>query len=227
MFVRVAVPVPALDLLTYRIPDGVGVPAVGARVVVPIGPRSVTGIVVELNASAADLNGKDVKAVRQVLDPGPFVPPEVVDLARWTSEYYAAGAGGQQPERRNFVACPIVQDTKTVPCWLSEHEGERYYLGIQTDISAEFHPPYLGHQVLVHRSEREHRGDRDPVRAAGSIGDHDQVRATGDRGAGLAGDPVERDAGIRAARRRSRVAVVRHVDAERGRVELQARPASL
>jgi hypothetical protein len=61
----------------------------------------------------------------------------------------AAGAGGQEPARRNFVACPIVQDTKTVPCWLSEHEGERYYLGIQTDISAEFHPPYLGHQVLV------------------------------------------------------------------------------
>ena len=27
--------------------------------------------------------------------------------------------------------------------------GEQYYLGIQTDISAEFHPPYLGHQVLV------------------------------------------------------------------------------
>jgi hypothetical protein len=61
----------------------------------------------------------------------------------------AAGAGGQEPARRNFVACPIVQDTKTVPCWLSEHEGERYYLGIQTDISAEFHPPFLGHQVLV------------------------------------------------------------------------------
>jgi outer membrane protein OmpA-like peptidoglycan-associated protein len=42
-----------------------------------------------------------------------------------------------------------VQDTKTVPCWLSEYGGELYYLGIQTDISAEFHPPYLGHKVLV------------------------------------------------------------------------------
>ena len=36
----------------------------------------------------------------------------------------AVGAGGQEPARRNFVACPIVQDTKTVPCWLSEYEGE-------------------------------------------------------------------------------------------------------
>jgi hypothetical protein len=53
------------------------------------------------------------------------------------------------PSRRNFVSCPIVQDTRTVPCWLSEHEGQLYYLGIQTDISSEFHPPYLGHKVLV------------------------------------------------------------------------------
>ena len=59
------------------------------------------------------------------------------------------GTVGQEPVRRNFVACPIVQDTKTVPCWMSESEGELYYLGIQTDISADFHPPYLGHQVLV------------------------------------------------------------------------------
>lgn len=57
--------------------------------------------------------------------------------------------GGQSPRRLNFVSCPIVQDTPTVPCWLSEYEGEQYYLGIQTDISADFDPPYLGHQVLV------------------------------------------------------------------------------
>jgi hypothetical protein len=49
----------------------------------------------------------------------------------------------------NFVSCPIVQDTATVPCWLSEYEGQEYYLGIQTDISADFDPPLLGHQVLV------------------------------------------------------------------------------
>jgi hypothetical protein len=61
----------------------------------------------------------------------------------------ATAEARQQAERKNFVACPIVQDTKTVPCWLSEYKGELYYLGIQTDISAEFHPPYLGHKVLV------------------------------------------------------------------------------
>lgn len=51
--------------------------------------------------------------------------------------------------RLNFVSCPIVRDTPTVPCWLARYEGELYYLGIQTDVSADFHPPYLGHEVLV------------------------------------------------------------------------------
>lgn len=51
--------------------------------------------------------------------------------------------------QRNFVSCPIVRDTVTVPCWLSEYDGELYYLGIQTDVSAEFDPPFLGHNVLV------------------------------------------------------------------------------
>jgi hypothetical protein len=48
-----------------------------------------------------------------------------------------------------FVSCPIVRDTASVPCWLSEYKGELYYLGIQTDVSSEFHPPSLGHKVLV------------------------------------------------------------------------------
>ena len=58
----------------------------------------------------------------------------------------AAVALGQQ---RNFVSCPIVRDTKTVPCFLAEYDGELYYLGIQQDITSEFHPPQLKHEVLV------------------------------------------------------------------------------
>jgi outer membrane protein OmpA-like peptidoglycan-associated protein len=67
------------------------------------------------------------------------------------SALLAASAVGAEPPpgQRNFVACPIVRDTQTVPCWLAEYDGELYYLGIQTDVSAEFHPPLLGHRVLV------------------------------------------------------------------------------
>jgi len=52
-------------------------------------------------------------------------------------------------QERNFVACPIVRDTKTVPCYLAEYEGKLYFLGIQQDITASFHPPQLKHEVLV------------------------------------------------------------------------------
>ena len=63
----------------------------------------------------------------------------------------AAAGAAEKPAatQRNFVSCPIVRDTATVPCWLAEHDGELYYLGIQTDVSADFHPPFLGHRVLV------------------------------------------------------------------------------
>ena len=79
--------------MTYRVPPETPPPSVGARVVVPIGTRSVTGIVVAIDVSAAGLNVADVKAVRDVLDRESFIPPDVVDLARWTAEYYGAGAG--------------------------------------------------------------------------------------------------------------------------------------
>lgn len=49
----------------------------------------------------------------------------------------------------NFVSCPMVRDTATVPCWLADYEGETYFLTIQSDVSAPVTPPWLGHRVLV------------------------------------------------------------------------------
>jgi primosomal protein N' (replication factor Y) len=94
VLIRVAVPVPALDLLTYRVADAGVVPPIGARVVVPLGGRVVTGIVVE-NGAAADesIADKEIKPIRRILDTEGFIPKDVVALALWTAEYYAAGAG--------------------------------------------------------------------------------------------------------------------------------------
>ncbi len=109
MLVSVAVPVPNLDLLTYAVPDGMTPPAVGARVVVPLGTRVVTGIVVEIaneqprtsnsepGTSNPELRTHIVKPLREILDSEAFVPPDVVALARWTAEYYAAGVGDTIP----------------------------------------------------------------------------------------------------------------------------------
>jgi hypothetical protein len=52
-------------------------------------------------------------------------------------------------DRLNFVSCPIVRDTSSVPCWLAEYDGQLYFLTIQSDVSAPVTPPWLGHRVLV------------------------------------------------------------------------------
>ena len=62
----------------------------GARVVVPLGSRIGTGVVMD-DASGTTI--ADVKPIKEVLDAHAFVPLEVIELARWTAEYYAAGPG--------------------------------------------------------------------------------------------------------------------------------------
>ena len=90
--VSVAVPVPALDVLTYRVPDDWPAPVAGARVDVPLGPRRITGIVVDAAppAPVATMRLRDVLAVR---DTTAFVPPSLVALALWVADYYVAGPG--------------------------------------------------------------------------------------------------------------------------------------
>jgi len=52
-------------------------------------------------------------------------------------------------QQRSFVSCPIVRDTKTVPCFLAEDNGELYFLGTQPDATSDFHAPQLKHEVMV------------------------------------------------------------------------------
>ena len=89
--VSVAVPVPALGLLTYRVPPDQPMPTPGARVIVPLGARKLTGVTVG-HVSAADTKFA-LKDIIQVLDDRAFVPAEVVRLTEWVSEYYLAGPG--------------------------------------------------------------------------------------------------------------------------------------
>ena len=90
-FISVAVPVPFLDPLTYNVPDQLDLPAVGARVRVPVGSRTVTGCVVGHDAALDDAT--EAKDIVDVVDHEPFLPPAIVDLARWVAEYYVSGIG--------------------------------------------------------------------------------------------------------------------------------------
>jgi primosomal protein N' (replication factor Y) len=89
--VSVAVPVPALGLLTYAVPERLPIPPVGGRVVVPLGPRQLTGIVL---GEAPPLDAAvELREIADALDTEAFVPLDVVDLARWVADYYLAGPG--------------------------------------------------------------------------------------------------------------------------------------
>ena len=88
--VAVAVTVPGLDLLSYRV-IAAAAPAKGARVNVPLGSRTVTGVVV--NPAAEAPAGAQLRDVTAVLDDGAFLPPAIVDLAVWVGDYYSSGPG--------------------------------------------------------------------------------------------------------------------------------------
>jgi primosomal protein N' (replication factor Y) (superfamily II helicase) len=91
LLISVAVPVPFLDLLTYNVPDSMPLPPVGARVRVPVGPRTLIGCVVRHDALIDE--GTDVKEIAEIVDREPLLPPSIVDLCRWIAEYYVAGIG--------------------------------------------------------------------------------------------------------------------------------------
>ena len=91
--VPVAVPVPFLGALTYRVPAGMAPPAPGVRVRVPLASRLVTGCV--LPAAALEKQGGEIETRELVecLDDEPFLPAAVLALTAWIAEYYACGAG--------------------------------------------------------------------------------------------------------------------------------------
>jgi primosomal protein N' (replication factor Y) len=118
--IQVAVPIPALDALTYSVPDGVPEPTAGARVLVPLGKRTLTGVVISGSGirdagsvyapesnHTSDVDAKvcsagpgspiphpgAVKPIAEVLDSEAFLPPDILRLITWVADYYACGVG--------------------------------------------------------------------------------------------------------------------------------------
>tara|TARA_B100001123_G_scaffold352041_1_gene403324 strand:+ start:14812 stop:17049 length:2238 start_codon:yes stop_codon:yes gene_type:complete len=89
-YVSIAVPVPLLPPLTYRIPANLEMPEVGARVRVPLGSREVVGCVLGFPTKP---DSTEVKDVTGCLDRDALIPPQILKLALWVAEYYACGPG--------------------------------------------------------------------------------------------------------------------------------------
>src|SRR5579871_6316427 len=95
-FCEVALPVPLRTTFTYRVPDVFGELVVpGARVVVPFRNRAVIGVVLSVCDQSPQRNnaGPELKEVAEVVDSLPALPPALVELGRWVSDYYLAPVG--------------------------------------------------------------------------------------------------------------------------------------
>jgi primosomal protein N' (replication factor Y) len=94
--VEVAVNVPRLGPLTYRVPEELaGALIPGVRVMVPLGRRRMTGYVV---SPPAPLQGEgpgpaSLKDVIRLLDEEPVLTGEMIALTRWVADYYCCGWG--------------------------------------------------------------------------------------------------------------------------------------
>ena len=88
--VNVAVLAAIRNPLTYSVPESLEVRP-GQRVLVPLGTRRATGIVIEPVAQAAP--GFKVREILGAVDPEPLLSPELLTLGLWMAEYYVAPVG--------------------------------------------------------------------------------------------------------------------------------------
>jgi primosomal protein N' (replication factor Y) len=118
-FVDVAIPVGVRKTFAYSVPAQLdGRLAPGARVVVPFGRKLMTGYVVTVQNDAPQGDFR-LRAVRELLDPQPIIPGELVELGLWVAERYFAPPG--EVLRALFPVGSEISDTKQIR--LSPHTG--------------------------------------------------------------------------------------------------------
>jgi len=81
------------DGLTYSVPEELANKArVGSRVVVPLGKREMTGVLVGLVEKAPDIKQK-LRPIVDVLDPTPVFDEEFLKWTKWLATYYLTSWG--------------------------------------------------------------------------------------------------------------------------------------
>lgn len=115
MLVSVALGLPRLPPLTYKSPFPV---VVGSRVLVPLGKRIVTGVVVPIEPVAQ----KDVREIIEVLDDVPLLPDTILELTKRIADYYLCTWG-----EALFAAIP----SGLAPSTVITVEPTRYFSNVE------------------------------------------------------------------------------------------------
>ena len=90
-FVDVALPVAVDKTFTYLVPPELQSSAIpGVRVIVPFGRKYATAVIID-SANSSPIT--KLKPIHDILDAGPVVSYELLELCRWIAEYYFAPLG--------------------------------------------------------------------------------------------------------------------------------------
>ena len=97
LYAEVALPLRLSHTFTYKLPLSLRSEVrVGSRLLVPFGRKMATGYVVELHERldpSVELDEDGIKEAEELLDAEPLLTPEVMEITRWISDYYAAPWG--------------------------------------------------------------------------------------------------------------------------------------
>ena len=93
VYISVAFPAAVPEALTYSVPAAlVPLVAPAVRVRAPLRGRGRVGLIVDRNVEPG-VAPERVLAISEVLDDAPLLPPHVIDLIRFTADYYLAPIG--------------------------------------------------------------------------------------------------------------------------------------
>ncbi len=93
VYCDVSLPVPLDRSFTYRLPPHMASRArAGARLMVPFGPRRLTGVALRVHSDPPDEH-IGIKDAHRLLDDEPVIDEALLALARWIASYYCAPLG--------------------------------------------------------------------------------------------------------------------------------------
>lgn len=90
-FIKAAVFSNFETLLTYKAADA-GQDRIGCRVIVPLGSKTATGLVIEVS-DEADIPAEKIKPIKSFLDDTPVISLKLIKLGLWISSYYLCAPG--------------------------------------------------------------------------------------------------------------------------------------
>ena len=90
-YVAVALPLPVDHMFTYEVRSDANSGLAGSRVLVPLGRKKLTGVIVEEGVDPDPTIR--VRRVLEILDDEPSLTAELLQLTRWISSYYLCGWG--------------------------------------------------------------------------------------------------------------------------------------